>query len=333
MKMNILLVVILAVFSLQAFAGRGVNNIKIATGGAGGSYEAMGKDIAGQITPENEYGGYCLKSTGGKITLISGPNIGSETTLKGIVGKLYGAGLVQQDVWEYFADKQPDTFNKNNVNVLADLHMEAYHLLIPKDYKPDNGAWSNMFAAKPATMDLTQLKNQTIATWGGSTLSAKALSHFVGLNLRVIGTTKAKALSQTKTPLLIVAGRGSNSVKEALATGHYELVGINPRAVGGARFYKTMGISYQTGGATVEVETIGVRAQLLGKVKSKKKFNKRMINLASCIEHNYSALSDDDSTHPNWQGAFKLNEAGTRANMTYFDNEAEYEGKEADEEE
>ena len=329
---NLLVVIMLVVMSLNVYAARGINNIKFATGGPGGSYAQMGEDIAGAKSETNEYGGYCLGSTGGKITTISQKGMGSETTLKGIAGKTYGAGIVQQDVWEYYADKDRGTYNKNNVQVIADLHMEALHLLLPKGYKPDNGFFSNTFSSKPATVDISLLTNQTIQAWGGSILSAKALSHFIGLNLNVIGTTKEKAAG-TGNPILVVAGRGSDAVKAILATGQYELVGINPRAVGSAHFYKPMGISYQVANGTVEVETIGVRALLLGKVKSKKKLNQRMINLASCIEHQYATLSDDDSTHPNWQGAFKLHESGSRTSLTYFDNEVEYIGKEADESE
>ena len=58
---------------------------------------------------------------------------------------------------------------------------------------------------------------------------------------------------------------------------------------------------------------------LLGKVKNKKKYNVRMEKFASCVDHYYEEIADDDETHVNWQGAFKLHEQADRINWGYFE--------------
>lgn len=300
--------------STSVFAKKKVSqDIKIGTGGPKGSYFSMTNDMVD----------YCGDSTGGLITVLN--SNGSEENIKGITEKKFAAGLVQEDVLRYYAKKDEGKYNQNNMKVIAGLHMETIHLLLPVGYEPipaDNGWWAKtkakMSKTEPTVIDINLLSGQRVAAWGGSVLSAEALSMFIGLNMTVVGTTSAKAVS-TGLPLIVVAGQPSKTVEDILATGKYELVGINPAAVGSAQFYKGISASYKYHNATQEVQTIGVRALLLGKVKNKQKYNVRMEKFASCVDHFYEEIADDDETHVNWQGAYKLYTQGGRINWGYFE--------------
>ncbi len=288
--------------------------IKIGTGSEKGNYYGMVNDIKM----------YCQDAVAPKVL---NPNItnGSVENLLGMSSKKFSMGVAQEDVLQYFAKTQPRKVNRNNQKIITGLHMEPAHLLIPVGYQPKEGkkSWSDRFSSliggeetKPISMDL--LKGQTVGSWGGSIVSTKALSYFLGLNLNVVDIAEDQR-KDPQIPLLLVGGHPYKPVSDLLETGKYHLVPIDYSKLESlAQFYMEANVSYMVNGKVTAVPTFGVRALLVGKSFRKEARNIQSVSLAKCIDENLADLADDPDTNPNWGSVYELEEAGGQTNWSYF---------------
>ncbi|MEZ8028365.1 TAXI family TRAP transporter solute-binding subunit [Enterovibrio norvegicus] len=283
------------------------------TGGPAGNYFGLGTDI-------NEY---CAEDvTNFDLNVVNSG--GSVDNLLGITNKKYALGMVQEDVLNFHAKRSPKQVNKNRVKVLVGLHEEAVHLLIPKNYKPktdsNTGMWNKWFGASEQNakkFELSMLKGQEVGSWGGSMVSAQALSYFFGLNLNVVETSNnANDLSK---PLVLVGGAPYAVVDEYLKSGKWTLAALDHDSISQtAGFYSKQNVNYQIGGKVQSVETVGVRALLVGKSFRKKTRNASMTELATCIYANVADLADDPNTNPNWSSVYDYIEDEGQSDWSYF---------------
>jgi hypothetical protein len=203
--------------------------------------------------------------------------------------------------------------------------MEPAHLLIPKGYKPKNASsslWSDfqnlLVGDKPAAISLDLLKGQVVGSWGGSIVSSKALSYFLGLNLNVQEVPEANR-NDPQVPLLLVGGHPYQPVEKLLSTGKYLLIPIDySKLETQAPFYMESSGSYMIDGKVTSVPTFGVRALLVGKSFRKEVRNSSSITLAKCIVKNLADLADDSETNANWGSVYELEEDGGQTNWSYF---------------
>lgn len=265
------------------------------TGGETGNYFDMANDIAT----------YCPNV---KMNIIN--TTGSVENLNGMTNKKFAMGWVQSDVLKFEKNRQPTKVNKKKIKVIMLGHLETVHVMIPKNYKPQTtGAkktsmWSSWFGKndkpnKPLKLDLNALKNQEVITWGGSVVSARAISWAMGLNWRVTDTEKKIIPNR---PILLVGGQPYKVVEDILASGKYVLAELNYEAIKQkAPFYKAIDANYKVGSSIVSTPTVAVQALLVGKSLRSKKANKRMSDLAACIHENVGEMADDDETNNNWE--------------------------------
>lgn len=289
--------------------------IKIGTGGKSGNYFSMASDIKN----------YCEQK------LVSGSKLEVETTdgsvdnLMGMTEKEYSAAIVQEDVLQYFAKTQPREVNQNRLKIISGLHTESVHLLVPKGYTGDKNSditalFESLFSStdKKQTVSIDMLKGHTVGAWGGSVISAKALSFFMNLNLNVVEVPPTKR-NAPDIPLLLVGGHPYKPVQDLLETGKYMLVPIDYSELKNkAPFYIKSSISYKSNGKIQTVPTFGVRALLVGKAFRRDTRNANMVKLARCIQDNLVDLADDPDTNPSWGTVYELDDAGEQTSWSYF---------------
>jgi hypothetical protein len=248
---------------------------------------------------------------------------GSVGSLVGMTQKKYIGGVVQEDVLQFYHKKDPSNYNQNRLKIIAGMHKETGHLLIPKNFKPTGGSkwtsftnWALQRPTKPLSIE--SLRNQKIAAWGGSIVSARALSHFLDLNAEVV-PIKPEQAESIDMPLLIVAGQPSSTVQKLLSTGRFILAPIDYMQLAARQpFYLKMDANYEVNGEIATVQTFGVRAFLIGKAFRNETRNQPLITLGQCINENLVDMADDPDTNPNWASVYEINQQGLMTNWAYF---------------
>ena len=213
------------------------------------------------------------------------------------------------------------------MKVVFAAHQEVVHVMIPKGYKPEteSGGWlssvTSIFSAEqPVTLDINLLANQKVAAWGGSVVSAKAISAFMDLNFDVISMNNATEAANSSLPIVSVGGIPYKPVQDILDKGNYLLVGLNAAAfTRNAPFYSQVSASYVVNGSLTDVETIGVRALVMGKSSRRPGGNEGMTNLSHCIEESVLDLADDPESSPVWQSIATLSASGVLPHWAMFE--------------
>jgi hypothetical protein len=305
-----------AIFAVSANA----TVYKAGTGSSKGNYFSMMNDVASED--------YCGAALGEKHSIEVLNSGGSVDNLSGMMNKKFSIGIVQTDVLMSQAKKDPRRVNINRLKIIAGLHVETVHLLIPKGYQPKKASgglfskFKGMFGGddnKPVQVSLDMLKNQDIASWGGSATSAKALSYFFGLNWNIVAVPEGKRDAISNMPILLVGGQPYAPVEKYLATGKYRLIGLNYKEIANkAAFYMPVEATYSINGKPMSVPSVGIQALMLGKSFRREARNMPMQELAKCIDESLPDLADDPNTNPNWNSVYELNEQGAQINWTYF---------------
>lgn len=288
------------------------------------------KLVLGTGAPEKTYNNlgldiidYCESSLTENSTIELPPSKGSIDNLTGLFGKRFTHAIVQEDVLRFYAQNEPNKYNSNSVKALLSMHIEPIHLVIPKGYTPSgNSLFSKLgLGGGDAPLNITDLKGQTVGAWGGSVLSAKALSMFLGLNLNVVELPEGTARTRAEIPVFIVGGHPDKSVEYYLSTGEYNLLPLKideSLLKEEAPFYSKVKVSYKVDGKQKNFDTFGVRALLIGKNYRRDSLNENSSRLATCLDESLIDLNDDFNTSPQWQIIYQLNEEGTQTSWPYF---------------
>lgn len=296
---------------LLAIAASLMADIKLGTGSTSGNYYSMSKDIKA----------YCQDSVSENIAVL--PSDGSLDNLQGLSNKKFTMGIVQSDALMSQAKAQPAVVNLNLIKIVSGLHVETVHLLVPNNYQPkttDNSSlWEKWTTtSKPKPVKLSSLRGQTISSWGGSLVSAKALSYFFGLNWNLATITEAQA-PNVNTPILLVGGQPYAPVEKLLATGKWHLIPIDYNSIATvAPFYQKVSATYKMNGKIQSTPTIGVQALLVGKSFKNDARNADALKLSKCIKANLGDLADDSNTNPNWTSVYELDKKNNLMQWSYF---------------
>lgn len=275
------------------------------TGGSKGQYFKMGNDIVEYCAPE-------LTEDTIQVVEESG---GSAANLQGLQTKQYSMGIVQLDDLMWNAKRAPSKVNDKVMPAIMALHTETVHVLVPKDFQPvgkDSGGWGKLtsfFSSdEPVTFDINLLKGQKVGAWGGSVVSASALSAFFDLKAQV---TEIKPGEPVPFPIVRTAGYPDKVVQEYLASGKYVLIQLDYDVISNrASFYSKETVNYSVNGKMKAINTIGVRAYLVAKAFRKESRNQTARELATCITDSLADLADDPNTSPNWASVYEFNEQG-----------------------
>lgn len=297
----------LALLTVSAMA-----DIKLGTGSTTGNYYKMGKDIKV----------YCQSSVSENIQVT--PSEGSLDNLNGLGNKKFSMGIVQSDALMMLAKTNPTVVNLNLIKIVQGLHTETVHLLVPINYQPESSGgslWDKyVVGQKPKPIKLSTLKGQTVSAWGGSLVSAKALSYFFGLNWKLNTITEGQA-QNVNTPLIVVGGQPFAAVEKLLATGKFRMVPIDYNSIASvAPMYHNVSASYKVGNKQQSVPTIGIQALLVGKSFKNPERNQPAIALGECINKNIEDLADSSDSSPAWTSAYDNIKKDRLVNWGYFGN-------------
>ena len=312
MKRTFLILILLVLFVTGTAIAKTIN---AGSGGPTGSYFGMMNDI----------NSYCQEEIGESTLNIMNTG-GSLDNLTGMTSKKYTLAPVQEDVLQFLAKQMPRKVNGNRQKIIAGMHLETAHLMIPFGYKPESssGFFASAFkkisgGGDPKPLSLSLLKNQKIASSGGSIVSLKALSYFMGLQLKIV-ELKTDSLLGSGLPVFLVGGQPYAPVERILGTNKYSLVSIDFSALKSkAPFYLEMQANYKVSGKIKTINTFAVRALLIGKSFRKESKNVTMSKLATCIGDNLADMADDSNTDPNWETVYELEEKeGSQSGWPYF---------------
>lgn len=293
-------------------------SLKMGTGTDSGTYKWLGNDIHTLCMTDDILGDTVV--TDHTLEIIG--TEGAIANLNGMSTKQFNTGIVQEDILKLYSKFiSPKKVNEKKLKVITPLHLEPINLLIPKGYKPKGAKksfFSNLFSKdEPKPLDINLLKNQQVGAWGGSMVSAQAMSRFLNLNMSVKEIPEG---STGNIPLIVVAGFPSSIVQNYLDSGKYHLVSIDyDKVKTQADFYVEHKLSYTVNGKVVNVDTIATRALLIGKASRKPSRNLAQQELATCIADNLVDLADDDETNPNWEEVFEFVDDENTVDWDYFD--------------
>lgn len=310
------------------FSASNVNNsvpLTFGTGSETGNYYAIAQDIAAYCGTENVLGHSMRGNKPYRMEVVTSG--GSLDNMEGMYAKKYYGGIVQEDVLAYMAKRSPTKFNPNVMKAVFAAHQEVVHVLIPRGYEPESsgGGWlsavTNVFSGEePVTMDINLLKNQKVTAWGGSVVSAKAISAFLDLNFDVLSAENAEDAMAKNIPVISVGGIPYKPVQNILDSGNYHLVGLNAQVFAQqAPFYQPVSASYVVDGSLTDVQTIGVRAIVMAKSSRRSGGNDGMVRLSECIEDSVIDLADDPESSPVWQSIATFVASGTLPHWPMFD--------------
>ena len=63
---------------------------------------------------------------------------GSVSNMEGMINKKMYGGITQIDVLQFYSKNRPDDVNKKSMAIIAGLHVESFHLMLPNNWTPDN---------------------------------------------------------------------------------------------------------------------------------------------------------------------------------------------------
>ncbi|WP_318493311.1 TAXI family TRAP transporter solute-binding subunit [Photobacterium leiognathi] len=310
MKKFLLLCTILASSSVAAS-----KPAVVGTGSSTGTYFAMGNDIKGWCSDEVEVPLEISESAGG-----------SSQNIQDLLNKKIRFAMVQSDDFAFSRKQFKKRLNDSNTAVVANLHLEQLHLLVPKSYKPSSksGGWGNLKSlfgkSKPQPINLDTLKGAEVSAWGGSITSAKALSGLFGLGWKVNAIEQAAAEASNK-PLLIVGSAPVSKVESLLKSNRFVLLPLSYNAIEGTRYdsvYTKSSVAYSVNSQLTSTDTIAVQALLIGKKSRKDSRNLAAQQLATCIYNNSYDMADDPDTSPAWSIVADLQEENVRVDMAHF---------------
>jgi hypothetical protein len=309
---RILTLLVAMVFITTSLFARPVVPHKIGSGGPNGSYFGMTEDIMSAD--------YCHEVVKAKGYENKGSG-GSTVNVDGMTKKVYNIIWTQLDVLKFMAKSQGDKVNANSMRVIMGMHSEQIHILLPVGYQPPSAkkAWYDFGKDKKKPFDIRLLKKAKIGAWGGSITSAQAISFFFQLGADVV-ELKGDQKKDPGIPTVVVGGMPVKAVQDILDTGKYVLLPLDHAKIAAvAPFYDKAAVTYKIGGKMEAVNTISIRALMMGKKYRSKKRNADMEALATCIKEVLPDLADDPSTNSNWGSVYDLDEAGQMINWPYFD--------------
>lgn len=276
------------------------STINFGTGGPTGNYFSMANDVDA----------FCKDFPSGKSLNIQNTG-GSISNVDGMLSKKFNLIWVQEDVLQFYAKNNTRKVNEKRQRVVMGGQPETLHLIVPKGYKPagSGGIFGKLMSSfesdKPVSLET--LKGQTLGGWGGSLVSANALSHFANLGMNIVEIPEGQRAAPT-VPVLIVGGQPYSAVQNLLNTGKYTMLPVQSNTLEDrAPFYSKITASYVVNGKLINIPTFSVRALLLTKYSRKSERNEDMVYLSNCLQESLADLADDADTNPNWETVYELN--------------------------
>jgi TRAP-type uncharacterized transport system substrate-binding protein len=231
---------------------------------------------------------------------------GGVTNLELLRSNKVKAALVPADL--LLAAKLENATSVANVKTLAVFHQEEVHLIARADTKTEGGLslgkFGNIGGDKVAFNQADDLRGRKVGAVGGSVVTARILSDFLKLGLRVEpykeNTDLFGALEKGEIDAaVIVAGQPSPVVK-ALTNGRFKFLALRNNQDLAAVYVPTK-VQYPNVSEGKAIDTIATEAMLVTRTFRSQEALAQLAALRSCFQKNLNKIQDKDGTHAKWQ--------------------------------
>ena len=282
---------LLAIGSIAIAGSVQAQQLKVATGGAKGTYSALYKEI----------GSRC----GNSIPLIEQNTTGSMENVDLLTGNQINAAFVQTDVL-FFRARSEDL---GNIKTLLALHPEEVHVVaLNVTYKSGGTTvMGKTFGGQDVQLKtVSDLAGRTVGAAGGSAISAQVIR----LQSEIPFTFKQyddadKVLAALNAgeiqAAILVGGSPLGNLKDLGA--EYKLLPFTEDVMGKLKgVYRPAKVTYSKMGAGgTDIQTIATDALFVTREYKTDKMVTGLSTLRSCVLGNLDELKETTGTHPKWQ--------------------------------
>lgn len=277
-------------------------SLKVATGGATGTYSKMLKEI----------GATC----GSLVTITEQPTSGSIENVNLIVGNQVNAAFVQTDVLHYRAA----TEDLGGIKTLLALHPEEVHLVTIDGPQKAEGIMSKVGLGDKvvALNTVKDLKDRTVGAAGGSFITAQVIRLQSEVNFKTVEFPDNKALLAALAAgkvdaALMVGGSPLGAVAEL--KGGYKLLTFPDDVTAKLKnVYRPARLNYSNINAR-GIATVATDALFVTREYKTAKFVDALSKLRGCIIDNLYDFKESTGMHPKWQ----LVDAGNKGKWPYYE--------------
>lgn len=281
------------VLALALTAGAAsAQTLKVATGGAKGTYSTMFKELNNVCASE--------------VPMIEVNTSGSNDNITMLTGNQVNAAFTQTDVL-YFRAR---TEELGNVKTLLTLHPEEVHLLAKADSGIKTGGVMGLGGKALVLNDITSLATYTVGAAGGSFTTAQVIRLQSEIPFQTLQFNDNDALlaalnaGQIQAALLV---GGAPMGQIAALAGGYKLLPI-PESVAAKLkgVYRTARLNYPKLGAA-GVPTVATEAVFVTREYKTPKMLSSLSKFRACALSKIDELKETTGTHPKWQAVDPAN--------------------------
>lgn len=284
-------------FALAAFLGRTAHAqaLMVATGNLKtGTYSKM-------FTELNRW---CQPSTIG-IGISQRETSGSTENVALLLNNQVNAAIVQSDL--LFFSKAANTRGIDRIKTLFGLHPEELHFIARADTKTEGG-WGvgklKFGGQQVSYTTLADLKGRPIGAVGGSVLSARVVSQFAGLDLKVVefpnNDALKSALLEGKVDAILVVGGAPHALVASLDK-NYRLLPVGQDTQARLKdVYAPTSVGYDNLGQA-GVPTVNTLALFVTRTYESQGMRTALLNLRRCMKNALPEIKDALGTHAKWQ--------------------------------
>lgn len=270
----------------------GAQTLKVATGGEGGTYSQMFRELK--------------KACQGEMQLVEVPTSGSVENADLLMGNQVNAGIVQSDVL-FFRSRNEDM---SELKTLSTLHYEEVHIITRADGRVEGQKSFMGFTYNKGNVvilnNFSELAGRSVAAVGGSVWTAKALTQNSGVRFDIVeAKSNPEALEMLRNSqvdaVVMVMGAGGKVIKELGP--EFKLLPITdiPLEMLTKNIYDPTKLTYTNLSQSVGVSTVKIQALFITRDYKTPKMKSGLLALRQCIKDKAPEIAETTGTHPKWQ--------------------------------
>lgn len=275
-----------------AAAGTQAQTLRVATGGAKGTYSQMSKELS--------------NACGTEVPLVEVNSTGSMENVSNLVGNQVNAAFVQSDVLYLRAR----TEELGNVKTLLALHSEQVHIVTRATSGLKTGGVMGVGGSAVNFTDLSSLAGYKVGAAGGSVVTAQVIRLQSEIPFNVVPFETNDAVLAAVKSGAVEAGLfvGGSPMPLIAALGpDLKLLPISGAVVERLKgVYKPARLNYPKMGAA-GVTTVSTDALFVTREYKTEKMTSSLARFRACALAKLDDLKETTGTHPAWQGVDPAN--------------------------
>lgn len=272
-------------FAMSASAQQ---QLTVSTGSAAGTYSKMFKELAGVC--------------GSQMPLVEKNSTGSVENLDRILNNEVNGAFVQTDALFHRARNE----DLSAIKTLAALYPEEVHIVALANSNIKEGGIAGIGAKAVVLNDITNLAGRTVATWGGSTITAQVIRLQAEIDYKIAEVSNFaeayKALQQGHVAAIMMVG-GQPLDDIAKAGREIKLLSF-PEAVAAKlkSVYVPAKLNYSSlGQGGSGIQSIATEALFVTRSYKTPKIVESLGALRGCFKANVDEIAETTGTHKKWR--------------------------------